>query len=276
MVGLSRRDSYVKVDGLSLRYQEWGDAADRPLVLLHTLQDCADNWDPLASQLSRGYRTIALDYRGHGESDWADPGSYEMADYTNDVNGLVTHLGLADIVLIGHSAGGRSAIAYAAKHPEHVAALVALDCDIDLATAPKSDESDHVEAASREWDSIEAVIEHMRRMQPGSNAETLERQALHLTRRLDDGHRVWRSDPAVLGVGDESGVAREWSALDCPVLVVQGRQSRVLGHEPAVRMREAARRARVAELEGGGHWLHQEIPGAVEAAIRWFLGSPPP
>ena len=276
MFELSHRDGCVDVGGLGLRYLEWGDAAARPLVLLHTLQDCADNWDPLASQLSGGYRPIALDHRGHGESDWAEPGSYEMADYVADVEGLVARLGLQEIVLIGHSAGGRSAIAYAAKHPEHVAALVAVDCDIDLSTPLTSGESDHVEAASREWDSVEDLVEHLRRAQPESSSESLERQALSLTRGLDGGRRAWRSDPAVLGVGEQAGSAGEWSALRCPVLIVQGRRSRVLSHERAVRMREEAKRARVAELDGGGHWLHQEIPGAVEAAVRWFLGSPPP
>ena len=67
----------------------------------------------------------------------------------------------------------------------------------------------------------------------------------------------------------------DWRSLKCPTLIVRGRQSSVLDHEAAVRMREAIPRVRLAELEGSGHWIHQEVPGAFETTVRWFLDSPP-
>ena len=73
----------------------------------------------------------------------------------------------------------------------------------------------------------------------------------------------------------ESDMWEEWRQVRCPALVVRGRQSEVMSHEQAVRMREAAPRVRLAELEGGGHWFHQEVPGAFEATVRWFLGNQP-
>ena len=59
------------------------------------------------------------------------------------------------------------------------------------------------------------------------------------------------------------------------MLVARGRESTVLSHDSAVRMREAVATSRLAELEGGGHWFHQEIPGDLEATVRWFLDSVP-
>jgi pimeloyl-ACP methyl ester carboxylesterase len=56
---------------------------------------------------------------------------------------------------------------------------------------------------------------------------------------------------------------------------VRGRESGLLTHEVAVRMREALPRARLVELDGGGHWFYQECPEAFEASVRWFLDNPP-
>ena len=56
-----------------------------------------------------------------------------------------------------------------------------------------------------------------------------------------------------------------------PTLIVRGRQSELLTHDVAVRMREAVPGARLVELDGGGHWFYQEFPGAFETAVRWFL-----
>ena len=60
--------------------------------------------------------------------------------------------------------------------------------------------------------------------------------------------------------------------------MLRGRQSELLTHEVAVRMREAVEGARLAELEGGAHWFYQEQPNDFEGAVRWFLeglDSPP-
>ena len=256
----------MEAGGLRLHYLDWGDLGNRPLVLLHGLEDCAHNWGRVASQLSDGYRAVALDHRGHGDSDWAPSGVYTLEGYVADVEALVARLGLERMVLVGHSAGGRAAIAYAARYSGLVEALVAVDCYIG--PAPQAGDRP---SASVEWDSLDAVVEHLRSQQPGSSAETLESQASNLTFELGEGRRAWRSDPAVLRGQDHAGLWGEWSGLRCPVLIVRGRQSSIMSHESAVRMREAAPHARLAELEGAGHWVHQEIPGAFETTVRWFL-----
>ena len=73
----------------------------------------------------------------------------------------------------------------------------------------------------------------------------------------------------------EPGIWEEWRRVECPALVARGRLSTVMTHEAAVRMREAAPRVRLAELEGGGHLFHQEMPIEFETAVRWFLQTPP-
>ena len=270
------KDGFADVGGLRLHYVERGAPGAPPLVLLHGLQDCAGSWDRFAAALSADYRVIALDQRGHGDSEWAPPDSYQLSDFVSDVEALVEKMGLDAFVLLGHGAGGRTGTAYTARHPEKVEALVVVDGDLsetDDGSVRMGERS--ASGPDEELASLEAVVEHLRLRQPGSTDDALARQALRLTRELDGGRRAWKRDPAVVEASQQADLWAEWRRLRCPKLVARGRQSHVLAHEDAVKMREATNRVRLAELEGGGHWFHQELPGAFEATVRWFLQDPP-
>ena len=265
------RDGSVDAGGLRLHYMEW-ECSGPPLVLLHGLGDSAQSWAQLASALGTERRVIALDHRGHGDSQWASPGSYRLEDYVSDVEALVDQVGVHGCVLIGHSEGGRSAVAYAARNPQNVEALIVVDGDLNAA----DQESISLLAGTPgEWGSLDAVARHLRGLQPGSTYEALALQASYLTVGLPKGRRAWKRDPAVLAAYQQPELWDQWRRLRCPTLVARGRQSSVLTHEVAVRMREALGKSRLAELEGGGHWFHQEIPGAFEAMVRWFLQDLP-
>ena len=72
---------FIRVNGLSLHYLEWGEATNPALILLHGGSAHAHWWDHIAPTLARTYRVLALDLRGHGESAWTHPPAYEIADY---------------------------------------------------------------------------------------------------------------------------------------------------------------------------------------------------
>ena len=267
-------DRSFESNGLRLHYVEWGESASPPMLLLHGLGDCARSWARFAATMSAEHHVVALDVRGHGESDWAAP-AYTLEHLVSDVEALVGLLGLERVVLVGHGSGAAQAIAYAARHPQPVQALVAAECDVAAAPAGSRPVLGPAKAAGEEWDSLSAVEEYLRGLQPHANDAALTHQASHLTRELPGGRRRWKSDPAAPASFDQPDLWKEWAGLRCPVLVARGRQSSALSHDAAVRMQETAATARLAELEGGGHWFHQEIPGDFEAAVRWFLGSPP-
>ena len=268
-------DWYFEVDGLRLHYVDWGNERAPAMVLFHGLQDCARSWDFFAAGMRSEYRVLALDHRGHGDSDAAPPDGYGLRDYVSDVAGLVDHLGLQRMVLVGHSAGGRNAFVYAVDRPEVVDALVIADIDPDAANLESQGMFRRYNSEPDEWDSMEAVIERLRSRQPNSTREMLEHQAACMTRETAGGKRVWKRDRALLAGYQRPDLWTAWSRIACPTLVLRGRESGLLTHEVAVRMREAIPRVRLAELEGGGHWIYQEFPGAFEATVRWFLDRPP-
>ena len=269
--------NFFDVDGVRLHYADWGAPnPDAPtMVLLHGLQDCARSWDIFAAAIRSDYRVIALDHRGHGDSAHATPDAYGFRDYIADLESLVSHLNLRGFILAGHSAGARYAFVFAAEHPELIRALIVVDIDPDAVNPDSQGMFVRYNTESDEWDSIDAVVERLRDRQPQSTDEMLLHQAQVMTRQLPNGKRAWKRDRQLLAAYERPDLWEEWGRLAVPTLIVRGRQSNLLTHEVAVRMREAiantASLVRLAELEGGGHWFYQEFPGAFEMTIRWFM-----
>ena len=104
-------------DGAQIFYKDWG--AGQPIVFHHGWPLSADDWDAqMLFFLSRGYRVIAHDRRGHGRSTQTDDGN-DMDTHAADVAALVAHLDLSDVVHVGHSMGGGEVIRYVARYGAH-------------------------------------------------------------------------------------------------------------------------------------------------------------
>lgn len=100
-------------DGTQIYYKDWG--SGEPVVFHHGWPLSADDWDAqMLFFLSKGYRVIAHDRRGHGRSSQTDTGN-DMDTYADDVGQLVKHLNLRDAVHIGHSTGGGEVAHYVAR-----------------------------------------------------------------------------------------------------------------------------------------------------------------
>src|SRR6185295_3381353 len=125
----------VRVNGLTLHYLDWGLADGRPVVLLHGITGHARVWDHLAERLVPGRRVLALDQRGHGDSDPAPDDDYRVGTMADDVAAFAGSLQLDRFALLGHSMGGRIAIKFAADHSAQLERLVIIDIGPDIALA---------------------------------------------------------------------------------------------------------------------------------------------
>src|SRR5215510_16387343 len=128
----SPRSQRICLPQVELHYLEWGKPQNSPIVLVHGGSAQAHWWDHIAIELAQEYRVIALDLRGHGDSNWVTPPSYEIDDYVADLTAFVAALQLSPFVLVGHSLGGLIALAYAARHFATLRALIVVD------TGPRS------------------------------------------------------------------------------------------------------------------------------------------
>jgi non-heme chloroperoxidase len=105
---------FTTADGTQIFYKDWG--SGQPIVFHHGWPLSADDWDAqMLFFVSKGYRVIAHDRRGHGRSTQTATGN-DMDTYAADVAELVAHLKLTNAVHIGHSTGGGEVARYVARH----------------------------------------------------------------------------------------------------------------------------------------------------------------
>ena len=105
-------------DNVEIFYKDWGPKDARPIMFHHGWPLSADDWDgQLLFFLSKGYRVVAHDRRGHGRSSQVWDG-HDMDHYAADASAVVQKLDLKDAVHIGHSTGGGEVARYVARHGE--------------------------------------------------------------------------------------------------------------------------------------------------------------
>ena len=119
------RDEWVTLDGLTFHCLDWG-GSGQTLLLLHGLASTCHIWDLVAPILSQNHRVLALDQRGHGETDKPTYG-FDFASVTQDVIGVIEHLGGDAPVVVGHSWGGSVALELAVRAPKSVKGMAWVD-----------------------------------------------------------------------------------------------------------------------------------------------------
>jgi pimeloyl-ACP methyl ester carboxylesterase len=117
-----------------------------PILLLHSLGGNGGQWALQLDHVRRHRRGVALDFRGHGESDPAEDGDYSVAALASDVAAVADQLSLRRFFLAGHSLGSAVAIEYAGHHPERVAGLLLVDPNGDLSRMPEKESRPFLES----------------------------------------------------------------------------------------------------------------------------------
>ncbi|MFB3091666.1 MAG: alpha/beta fold hydrolase, partial [Dehalococcoidia bacterium] len=155
------QDKTVSVNGLNLHYLDWGTEGRPMMVLLHGLRGHAHSWDDVSMALLRDYHVLALDQRGRGDSGWATDGDYSGKAYVSDLLGFCDALKLDSFILVGHSMGGRNSLSFAGQHSGRLQKLIIVDIGptVDPRGSQRIDQE--LRDVPEEFDSFEAVVEHM-------------------------------------------------------------------------------------------------------------------
>ena len=111
---------------LRLNYLDWGNRGKPTLVLVHGGRDHARSWDWVAQQLREDWHVVAMDHRGHGDSDWVSDGNYRSEDMVYDLAQFIHQLGVGPVTIVSHSMGGNVSLRYAGTFPDMVTKIVAI------------------------------------------------------------------------------------------------------------------------------------------------------
>ena len=280
---MTSRDRFIDANRLRQHLLEWSDAGPT-VLLLHGFLEHAHAWDFVAPRLAEaGFRVLALDWRGHGDSEWVGAGGYyHFPDYAADLAGIVRALG-GKAALVGHSMGAGGAVLYAGTEPANVTSLACIDAlgppDMDPADVPRRYASwfadlEKTVARARPVLSLAQATRRIRDRFPHFPEGLAAHLALHGT-RPQDGGRMWKFDPLHQTTAPTPYYVRQarpfWQQVACPVLYVAGGESRYRLDAAEEADRLAALRAERVVLPGVGHHPHLEAPERLADLLIDFL-----
>lgn len=250
---------------MKLHYREMGEG--QPLMILHGLFGFSDNWQTHAKKLAEYFRVILVDLRNHGHSDWSDDFSYDLM--AEDVNELVDDLNLEDLILVGHSMGGKTAMRFAQLHEEKLEKLVIVDMGIK--GYPMHHQ--HILAGIHSVDLENNKTRRQAQEQMSAHIES-EGVMQFLLKNLfwkEKGKLAWRMNvnvleremPVILGPLSEGEVMTS-------TLFIRGELSNYVLDEDIDSIEEQFPDSDVITIANSGHWVHAEAPAEFLDALLSF------
>ena len=270
-------DREVKANGMRFHYLDWGNADKPKMLLLHGGAQTAHSWDFFALGIRDQYHVIALDQRGHGDSDWSEAGEYKVEDYIQDVDSFTDAIGFDSFVLVGLSMGGRNSFSFTATHPAKVRALVI--CDVGPETQKEG--TDHIKEFLQDteiFESFDWLVARVQRYNPRRPEEQIRGSLLNNLKKLPDGRWTWKHDR-------RNGIARDrgnevtekgWEyvrAVRCPTLIVRGAESDVFAPGTAKKMQDSIPGSQLVEIPKAGHLVQGDNPVEFDKSVRKFLSG---
>lgn len=268
-------DHQTIIGAMRMHYLDWG-GSGTPIVFLHGGGLTAHTWDVMAVNLRDRFRCIALDQRGHGDSEWSPTVDYGVETQVKDVEGFIAALGLNRPVLAGQSMGGLNSMAYASRHSDQVKALVVVDVGPEI--NPAGTQAIREYASTPEQPSPEAFLERAVKFNPLRDPAVLQRSLYYNLRELPNGnwslkHDQRRSSEEAnrRATAQRERLSGEVVKISCPALIIRGAKSQVLTDEAADRFARSLPNARWVRIENAGHNVQGDNPAALLDAMIPFL-----
>jgi pimeloyl-ACP methyl ester carboxylesterase len=277
-------DHQVELGGLRFHYLDWGNAQLPHVVLLHGGSLTAHTWDMSALLLRDRYHLVALDQRGHGDSDWTpnvtDDTSALMVEDTRAFLGHLAGLGYGRVALVGMSMGGINALQHAARHPEGLDALVVVDVGPEVMREGVI-EMEQFAQATETLDRFEDFLERAIEFNPDRPVDHLRYSLTHALKQTAEGW-TWKNDRRERAKPDEEALKRDlearaealWAAvraIEVPALLVRGAESKVLSAEHAQAVVAAMPHAELVEVPRARHTVQGDNPADFARVLDAFL-----
>jgi pimeloyl-ACP methyl ester carboxylesterase len=279
---------FVHANGINIHYLDWRGGG--PTVLcLHGITSQAHTWDQVAEALSPRYRVIAMDQRGHGDTDKPSTG-YSPKDQVADVDLLAQALGINQFILMGHSMGGRVAGYYAGLHPQRLLKLILEDPPFPRKPGVgRSPIHDREERRPAKFANLDAAVAYLSSESDlGSTQayagkwgpEVMRKRVQDAMRQRADGAWEWKySQAAVLAILEQGQINGDGPIMElagqvtCPTLLVRGAESQVCTVENGRAIQAAFPNCRTVTIPEVSHGIHAEQFERFMVAVEEFLAE---
>ena len=268
----------VSLGQLRFRYLDWGTNGLPPILFLHGGALTAHTWDLCCLALRDEFHCLALDQRGHGDSDWAPDADYSIGAQREDIRGFADRLGFDRFVLVGQSMGAINGLAFAVAHPERLSALVMIDAGPEVRRRGSSRIREFVNGSAKP-ESLDEIIARALAFNPRRDPTVLRRSLMHNLRPQPDGGWSWKYDRNRFQrldqdkhLSERRQLAEGLAKVTCPALVVRGAESDVFHEEDALRLATSFPDGRHVTIANAGHTVQGDNPKELVAALREFLG----
>lgn len=219
----------VEVKGCDVLYREWpaSKSADKDMLLIHGMNAHSHWWDFIAPQLADEYRVVAMDLTGMGDSDFRYDYSADL--YVDEIVGVCKHAKLSkNVILVGHSFGGRMAAKAASMHPRRFGSLVLVDSGMRHPEEPPREIPLMGGSRLKVYPDRQTAESRFRLFppQPCENTYLLEYIAKHSLMQLDGGGFTWKFDEELpFQLENAEASTEDYMSLELPVAIVYGDNS---------------------------------------------------
>lgn len=261
----------VTCQGTTIAYRAWGDPADRNIVLVHGGAAHSRWWDHIAPLLARGWRVVAMDLSGHGDSGRRD--RYSLDIWAREVLAVVTDAGTAaSTVVIGHSMGGLVTLRLATLAGSQIAGAVAIDSPIrDMAPEDREARQHRAFGPLRVYPTREAIIARFRPIPDQPALSWIAEHVAATSIRPAEGGWTWKFDPQVFA--RDHLTPELLTRLDCRVALFRAEHGLVTPQQGEVIYDRLGRIAPLIEIPVAGHHIMLDEPVALAAALRTLLAD---
>ena len=283
--------SEFRGDGVTLAGDRWdppargagGSGVDRKglVLLLHGGGQTRHSWRNTGRSLAAdGWSALAVDARGHGDSQWAPDGDYGIDALVADLTSIIGELGEKP-VLVGASMGGMTSLIGQGENPELARGLVLVDIAPKVETAGTAEIMAFMRSGLEGFESLADAAAAVAAYTP-NRVRKPNPQGLRKNLRLRDGRWFWHWDPAFLRQGDEptrqadsivryERARKAAAAITVPTMLVRGTQSHVVSEEGAKELLELIPTATLIDVTGAGHMVAGDDNDVFSGGLKGFL-----
>lgn len=243
----------------------------KPFIFLHGFLGMSDNWKTLGTKFAENYEAHLIDQRNHGRSFHSDEFSYEVM--VEDLKAYIDEHQLKDIVLLGHSMGGKTAMLFAVQHPELIEKLII--ADISPRYYPIHHEDILKGLSSLNFDSLTSrgeADEELKRFVPdfGTRQFLLKNLFWETKKKL-----ALRLNLEVLKTNvNEIGEALPMqSKFEKDTLFLRGDRSEYISLQDEGIIKTHFPKAKIKTISNAGHWLHAENPTDFFEVVNTFISE---